>query len=133
MEIVCSNMMLKKFRGIKEFTMDLGTSLMQKARKEGAQAGSNQMTIKIKDPFVKKYSLEYDNFIMKMGSIGTLGFYIDNSFKFDQFKIFDGSKIYEFQYIETKEDIRTYLSNILNTSFVKTISFKIPSFIINTT
>ena len=122
MEIVCSNTMLRKFRGIKEFTMDLGTSLMQDARKEGAQAGSNIMTIKIKDPFVKKYSMEYDNYIMKMGSVGTLGFYVDNTFGFNQFRIFDGAKIYEFQYSDTKEDIRTYLSNILDGIFEEEIN-----------
>jgi len=117
-EIVSSNYMIRKFRGIKEYTTDLGTNKTGEYRKEkldgiGKDHGPGQVVIKIKDPFVKRYSIEYGDYITKMGKVGTLGFYVDNNYKPNEFKIFDETRIYEFIYENNSEDIRSYLSNLI--------------------
>lgn len=117
MEVVSSDYMIRKFRTIKEFQIDLGSSIMSEAKKEGDK-GPGQLVIKIKDPFVKRYSLEYETYISKMGHIGTLSFYVDNQYKPMQFKIFDEDKTYEFVYNDENQlDIRSYLSRTLNSIF----------------
>jgi len=117
MEVVSSDYLIRKFRTIKEFQLDLGSSIMSEAKKEGDK-GPGQLVIKIKDPFVKRYSLEYETYISKMGHIGTLGFYVDNQYKPNEFKIFDEDKTYEFVYDNGDNiDMRTYLSRTLNKIF----------------
>lgn len=112
MEVVASNLVMRKFRTIKEFRLDLGLSKTNEVQKEGNK-GPGQIVIKIKDPFIKKYSLEKNVFISKTGNIGTLSFYTDYSMKSDQFAIYDQNKEYNFTYQETN-NVREFLSDILN-------------------
>jgi hypothetical protein len=112
MEVVASSLIMRKFRTIKEFTMDLGISKTNEVQKEGNK-GPGQIVIKIKDPFVKRYSLEKGNYIVKSGNIGSLSFYTDNSMLGDRFAIYDEDREYEFIYKETS-DVRSYLSDILD-------------------
>jgi hypothetical protein len=112
MEVVSSSLVMRKFRTIKEFKMDLGISKTNEVQKEGNK-GPGQIVIKIKDPFVKRYSLEKNTYIVKAGNIGTLIFYLDNTMGNDKFAIYDEDKEYSFNYKETG-DIRTFLSNLLD-------------------
>lgn len=112
MEVVASSIVMRKFRNIKEFTMDLGISKTNEVEKEGNK-GPGQIVIRIKDPFVKRYNLEKGTYIVKSGSIGSLSFYIDNMLSGDKFMIYDEDKEYEFTYKETG-DVRSYISNILD-------------------
>ena len=53
-----------------------------------------------------------------MGSVGTLGFYVDQHLSNDVFKIFEDDKVYEYTYKNVK-DIRSYLNEILDSIFEK--------------
>jgi len=112
MEVVTSSMVMRKFRNIKEFQMDLGISKTNEVQKEGNK-GPGQIVVKIKDPFVKRYDLEKGCYIVRFGNIGSLAFYIDNTMAGDIFAIFDEDKQYSFKYKETG-DVRSYLSGILD-------------------
>lgn len=112
MEIVSNGLLLRKFRNIKEFTMDLGISKSSEIKKEGNK-GMGQMTINIKDPFIFKYSNEKGRYIVKSGNIGTLGFYTDNLIQGYDYYIYDKNKEYKFTYVDNG-DIREYLSGILD-------------------
>jgi len=104
--------MIRKFRAIKEFALDLGTSKTNQVAKEGNR-GPGQVIIKIKDPFIKRYQLKNDYYIVKSGNIGSLSFYIDNGMGNNEFRIYDQDKEYKFIYND-KIEIRTYLSDILD-------------------
>lgn len=112
MEVVASHLVMRKFRTIKEFRMDLGISKTHEVQKEGNK-GPGQVTIKIKDPFIKRYSLEKDVFLSKTGNIGTLSFYTDPSMMNDQFAIYDQNKEYNFTFKETG-NVREFLSSVLD-------------------
>jgi len=112
MEIVASNNMLRKFRTIKEFKLDMGTSKTSETQKEGNR-GPGQVIIKIKDPFIKRYQIKTNNYIVKSGNIGSLSFYTDNTMGYDEFKIYDKDNEYTFRYNEFG-DIRNYLSSTLD-------------------
>ncbi len=112
MEVVLSNSVLRKFKNIRDFSMDFGISKTNEVKKEDNK-NIGQITIKIKDPFIKRYSIEKGVFIMKTGNIGTLKFYLDLSLNSGQFIIYDENKEYEFNYTDTGDD-RSYLSKILD-------------------
>lgn len=112
MEVVASSITMRKFRTIKEYNKDFGISKTNEVQKEGNK-GPGQIVIKIKDPFIKRYSLEKGNYLVKDGNIGTLNFYLDNSIPIDNFSIYDEDKQYDFTY-RTTGDTRSYLSNILD-------------------
>jgi len=112
MEVVSSSLTMRKFRTIKEYTKDFGISKTNEVQKEGNK-GPGQIVIKIKDPFVKRYSLEKGSYIVKDGNIGTLNFYLDNTLPIDKFSIYDEDKQYDFTFKDTG-DVRSYLSDILD-------------------
>jgi len=136
MEVVASHLVMRKFRSIKEFTMDLGLSKTNEVQKEGNK-GPGQIVIKIKEPFIKRYSLEKGVYLSKAGNIGSLVFYTDSSMRNNQFSIYDENKEYQFTYKDTSNP-REFLSNILdkileqkvdgvelNTSLSQDIEFKV--------
>jgi len=112
MEVVASSMILRKFRQIKEYTLDMGISKTKEVQKEGNK-GPSQIVIKIKDPFIKRYSIEKERFIVKAGYIGSLDFYMDNLMPPNNFSIYDEDREYNFEYKDTP-DVRSYLSDILD-------------------
>ncbi len=112
MEVVASSLVMRKFRTIKDFKMDLGLSKTSEVQKEGNK-GSAQIVIKIKDPFIKRYNMEKGVYLSKTGCIGTLLFYIDASMRNDEFIIYDQNKEYSFTYKDSI-NVREYLSNILD-------------------
>jgi hypothetical protein len=112
MEIVASSLVMRKFRTIKDFQMDLGLSKTSEVQKEGNK-GSAQIVIKIKDPFIKRYNMEKGVYLSKTGYIGTLLFYIDASMRNDEFIIYDQNKEYPFTY-KDNQNVREYLSSVLD-------------------
>lgn len=113
MEIVTSSNMIRRFRAIKEFTLDMGTSRTSEALKEGSR-GPGQVIIKIKDPFIKRYQLKNGVYISKSGNIGSLSFYTDNNITYNDFIIYDQDKEYRYNCPNNISDIRNYLSEILD-------------------
>ena len=112
MEVVASSLVIRNFRTIKEFTMDLGISKTNEVEKDGNK-GPGQIVIRIKDPFVKRYSIEKGTYIVKAGNIGSLSFYVDNMMSGDKFAIYDEDGEFEFIYKDTS-DVRGYLSDLLD-------------------
>lgn len=112
MEIVTSNGMIRRFRTINEFTMDLGFAKTVDAKKEGTK-GPGQIVIKIRDPFVKRYSVLTGSYLIKSGCIGSLDFYTDNRLGENEFIIYDQDKEYKFTY-DGRSEIRSYLSDKLD-------------------
>jgi len=112
MEIVTNSNMIRKFRAIKEFTLDLGLSKTSEVKKEGTK-GHGQVVIQIRDPFVKRYKMLTGMYIVKTGCIGSLDFYTDNNIGFNDFKIYDQDKEYSFTY-KGSDNIRQCLSDILD-------------------
>ncbi len=92
--------------------MDLGISKTHEVEKEGNK-GPGQIIIRIKDPFIKRYSLEKLTYIVKAGDIGSLAFYIDNSMSGDRFAVYDEDREYVFTYRDSN-DVRGYISDILD-------------------
>ena len=91
MEIVTNNSMLRYFKTIKYFKVDLGTNIKGPVQKKK----DPDFTIKIKDEFIKKYQSLTNHIIFKYGDIGKLKFYEDNSIPPNEFHIYDNDKIYE--------------------------------------
>jgi hypothetical protein len=114
MNIVTNVIMLKYFKRISIFKVDLGSNL-----KGATPSGNNRNVdrkITIKDAFIKQYQLMNKNgLIRKYGEIGTLKFYEDGDIKGTDFHIYDGEQIYEIT--ATEEDMMKdpglYLSEIL--------------------
>ncbi|NPV12902.1 MAG: hypothetical protein HPY57_14115 [Ignavibacteria bacterium] len=111
MEIVTNNTMLRYFKTIKYFKVDLGTNIKGPVQKKK----DPDFTIKIRDEFIKKYQSLTNHIIFKYGDIGTLKFYEDNSIPANEFHIYDNEKIYEI--VAKKDDLDkeaiTYLTEVL--------------------
>jgi len=110
-QIVATNYMLRFFRQIDIFKLELGFSLRQVDAKPGEIP-----TIKVKDNFVKKYeNINVGKFTHKYGSIGTIHFYEDSTLSRYDFHIYTKDQIYEI--VATDEDLKkkaaVYLTEIL--------------------
>lgn len=110
MEIVTNNSILRFFKTIKYFKIDLGNNLKGPVQRKK----DPDFVIKIKDEFIKKYQTLTNRIIFKYGEIGSLKFYEDNSLK-DEIHIYDKEKVYEI--LVKKEDLEkdatTYLTELL--------------------
>ena len=111
MNIVSNNLMLKYFKRINIFKVDLGTNL-----KGPAGAKNIEGTIKIRDEFVKKYqAMTGGRIIRKYGEIGRLKFFEDGGVGPREWHIYDGEKIYEIE--ATNDDMLkepgVYLTEVL--------------------
>jgi len=108
--IVTTNFLLRHFRQIDIFKVDLGFSLKQKTNKPGEVP-----KLKIKDNFVKQYESINRKFIHKYGQIGSIIFYEDQSLPRYEFHIYKDEKVYEIEML--KEDFKkapdVYLTEIL--------------------
>jgi hypothetical protein len=113
MNIVCNNNLLKYFKKISIFKIDLGTNL------KGANTdrrGKGEPTIKIKDEFIKKYQTLNNGMIArKYGEIGKLKFYEDGQIDQHEFHIYDKDKVFEIEIIDNDllKDPADYLTDIL--------------------
>jgi len=108
--IVASNAILRYFRKIPIFKLELGTALRHVTGKPG-----DVPKIKIKDIFVKEYERINNSLIHKYGSIGIITFYEDQTLNRNEFHIYKNDQVYEIDV--TPEDFSTdankYLSEIL--------------------
>ena len=111
MNIVANNYILRFFKKISIFKLDLGTNL-----KGPAGMKNDGTTFRIRDEFVKKYqTLNLGNIIRKYGEIGTLKFYEDGNLPLTEFHIYKDDKIYEMQAVQEDllKDPGAYLTEIL--------------------
>jgi len=110
MDIVTNNTLLKYFKKINIFKVDLGFNLK-------GPAGRKTMgdSIKIKDVFVKKYTTLTGNYIAKYGEIGTLKFYEDSLIPDGEFHVYDKEQIFEIEMKpeDHKKEPGVYLTEIL--------------------
>lgn len=108
--IVSNNFMLKYFRKIKIFKLDLGSNL-----KGPSNSKDNENSIKILDEFIKKYRNLNGNFIRKYGDIGKLRFYEDGEIESNIFHVYSDDKIYEIVASDNdlKKEPADYLTEIL--------------------
>jgi hypothetical protein len=108
--VVANNYMLRYFRQIDIFKLELGNALRHLNVKQGEAP-----KIKIKDTFVKQYENVNNVLIHKYGSIGIISFYEDQSLPRFEFHIYKNDQVYEIE--ATKEDINLgaydYLTEIL--------------------
>jgi len=111
MNIVTNNFMLRYFKSISLFKIDLGKNL-----KGPAGQRKNESTITIRDEFVKKYqSINKGKIIMKYGEIGSIKFYEDGTIGRNTFHIYDKDQIFEIEATndDLGKDATVYLTEIL--------------------
>lgn len=112
MNIVCNNYLLRYFKKISIFKIDLGFNLKGPVMDK---RGKGDVKIKVRDEFVKKYQTINNTIIRKYGEIGKLKFYEDDRISRNEFHIYDGEKVYEIE--TTNDDLEKepgeYLTEIL--------------------
>jgi len=109
-QIVANNYLLRFFRQIKIFNVELGFSLRH------MDGGQDDLKIKIKDQFVKKYeNINVGRFIHKYGTIGVIHFFEDSLLPRHEFHIYKNDQIYEIEATDEdlKKDANEYLVEIL--------------------
>lgn len=113
MQIVASHFILRYFRKIDLFTIDLGNNLTGPI--ETSQNHDTKFKIKIKDQFIKKYQNINNTYIQKYGNIGKLAFYEDVKFKQLEYCIYDNERIFEIEatYDDLNDEPSDYLTKIL--------------------
>ena len=113
MEIVAHSILLRKFKAINDFVLDLGTNYC--GRVETKQNGNQAFKLNISDEFLNRYHKMTNRLISKYGNIGKITFYEDLSFKHNEYMIFNGKDIAEVEFTDedNNKDIRQYLSDIL--------------------
>ena len=113
MEIVAHSVLLRKFKAINDFTLDLGTNYC--GRVETKQNGKSAFKLNISDEFLNRYHKMTNRLISKYGNIGIITFYEDLSLKHNEYMIFNGKDIAEVEFTDEDDnkDIRQYLSDIL--------------------
>jgi len=110
-QIVATNYMLRHFRQIDIFTVDLGFAMKQKTNKLGEAP-----KIKVRDTFVKQYeNINVGKFIHKYGQIGSIVFYEDSTLSRYEFHIYKDDKVFELE--ADSEDLQKspggYLTEVL--------------------
>lgn len=110
-QIVANNFMLRHFRQIEIFKLELGFSLKQLDDKAG-----KGMKIKIKDQFVKMYeNVSNGRLIHKYGTIGSIVFYDDSVLNRNEFHIYKDGKVFEIEADsdDLDMDVGEYLTNVI--------------------
>jgi len=110
-QIVATNYMLRYFKSISIFKLELGSALKHLNNKPG-QAPK----VKIKDLFVKKYEgINPGKIIHKYGSIGVMHFYEDTTLPRYEFHVYKNDQVFEI--VAYDEDLKKtpqeYLTEIL--------------------
>lgn len=116
-KIVCNNILLRKFKTIDIFELDLGFNLKGPVNMKPGHQGKNDSVgkMKIKDEFIVRYNSLYNRYASRYGHIGPITFYEDCSLPQMQMQIFREEDIFEVDFTEEDDDmpIRQYLSNLL--------------------
>lgn len=113
MEIVAHSVMLRKFRSINDFVIDLGSNYCGKV--DNGRSGKQTFKLNISDDFINKYNKLTNRLISKCGNIGNITFYEDMSLYYNNFMIFDGKDVIDIEYTDEDDNknIRQYLSDVL--------------------
>ncbi len=114
MNIVTNNTMLRFFKKINIFKIDLGFNLKGSVNMKAGKGP--EPTIKIRDEFIKKFqTMNGNKFIRKYGEIGSLKFYEDSSVLGMEFHVYDNDKIYEIEASseDLLKDAGVYLTEVL--------------------
>ena len=111
MDVVANNFMLRKFKTIKIFKLDLGFNLT--GSQTSKQGGQSKITVR--DEFIKKYQTLTNRYVNKFGEIGTLKFYEDTTLGYLDIHIYNNEQIYEISVSEEDliKDPSDYLTEIL--------------------
>ena len=111
LKIVANSQILNIFSKIDIFVIDLGFNLTGPVDYKN----KGPMKIKISDPFIKKYRIDYNRIIHKFGDIATLKFYSDENLHMNELYVFDDDNIYEIELElqEIKIETRKYLSTLI--------------------
>ena len=113
--VVSNSKLLRKFKTIDIFVLDLGFNLKGAVNLRPGSKPDEHGKMKIRDEFIVKYNNLYGVYASKYGHIGPVTFYEDVNLPQNQLQIFKGDDIYEVEY--TEEDmatpIRQYLSSLL--------------------
>lgn len=114
MEIVSHSQILRRFRNIDIFKVDLGFNLKGKVNMQPGK-GDDGKKLKVRDEFIIKYKNLNGNYINKYGDIGNLKFYEDTKLRDNIILIFGDKQIFEVEFTKEDEsaDIRKYLSDLL--------------------
>jgi len=115
MEIVANSTILKKFKNIDIFELNLGFNLKGAVNMNPGKGVESKIKMKIRDEFIVKYNNLYNRYISKFGSIGTLVFYEDLNLNSNEIHIYKDKDIYEVIFTEDDKvkDMRQYLSELL--------------------
>jgi len=115
MVIVANSNLLRRFKQIDIFKLDLGTNLKGAVNMKPGKG--EEKKLKIRDEFIKKYNNLNGRYINKFGYIGYLVFYEDLYLPKDEIHVYKDKDIIEVKF--TSEDYnkepRTYLSELLET------------------
>lgn len=115
LNIVANSHMLRRFKTIDIFRLDLGNKRLYD---DG---------IKVSDTFIITYHRLHNRLIHKYGDIGSLRFYEDFFIKQDTFIIYKGNDVYEVEYSteDKQKPIKDFLSDIvykINTKDFQSVS-----------
>lgn len=91
MQVVANNIILKYFKKIDIFKIDLGHNLKGPVQLKP----DPEIKFRIKDEFIKKHQTLTNRIIHKYGDIGSLRFYEDLQLPHNEFHIYRGEEIYE--------------------------------------
>lgn len=113
MEIVAHSILLRKFKTINDFSLDLGSNYCGKV--DTKHNGKPSFKLNISDDFINKYNKLTNKLISKYGNIGNITFYEDLSLPYNEYMVFNGKDIIDVEYTDedNNKNIRQYLSDVL--------------------
>ena len=111
MQIVANSMILKRFKSIDIFKIDLGSNF----RGPVSDKPDPEIKFKIKDEFIKKYQTVNGKLIHKYGDIGSLKFYEDLTLSGNEIHVYKDESIYEIEMTndDYKREPKEYLGSII--------------------
>lgn len=113
MIIVGNNNILKNFKKIKEFKIDMGDSLTKSENIGDSSHPNFQTVFKTRDDFIRKYHNITNKFIFKYGNIGTLNIYTDQTINNNTLSFFtDDDRLYNIEY-KNQDDFRNFINECL--------------------
>lgn len=101
--IVSNSQMLRRFKTIDVFHLDLGMKML------------HEDGIKVSDTFIITYHKLHNRLLHRFGDIGAIKFYEDYYMKQETFVVYKGNDVYEVEYTEEdkKKTVKEFLSDIV--------------------
>lgn len=111
MQVVANTIILKHFRKIDVFKLDLGFNLKGPVQNKP----DPEIKFRIKDEFIVKYQTLTNRYVSKFGDIGSLKFYEDLQLPHNELHVYKGEQIYEIMMTpdDFKRDSKAYLAEII--------------------